>query len=91
MTKSGESVKTALAVEAESADQVEAALGEVQVGQPSVSLGMLAEAIAKELKSLDLLEQGVASLQLALDERRHALEQQEEILNQLVTRFGDEQ
>jgi hypothetical protein len=84
MTESGETVKEALAIEAESVQEVEAALAEKQGGQPMLSTGLLLEAIEKERHSLDLMEQGIETLRQAIEERRHALEQQEMILNQLV-------
>jgi hypothetical protein len=84
MLESGEAVKEALAIGAESNDEVEAARVEQQRGQSSLSLGLLLEAIEKERSSLDLLDEGVATLRQAVEDRRKALEQQQEILHELV-------
>ena len=84
MLESGEAVKEALAIGAESNDEVEAARVEQQRGQPGVSLGLLLEAIEKERASLNLLDEGVDTLRQAVEDRRKALEQQQEILNELV-------
>jgi len=84
MPEAGEAVKEAIAIEAEAVEGVEAAQAEQQRGQPAVSLGLLIEAVKKERDSLDLLEQAIGTLSQSLDDRRHALEQQEEILNELI-------
>jgi hypothetical protein len=84
MSESGEAVKEALAIEAESNDEVEAARVEQQRGQSTLSLGLLLEAIEKERASLNLLDEGVETLRQAVEDRRKALEQQQEILHELV-------
>ena len=84
MLNSGESVKEALEAEAESVSSVEAARSEQERGQRAGSAGLLLEAIEKERSSLDLIEQGIGSLQIALQDRRQALDQQEEILRDLI-------
>jgi hypothetical protein len=84
MLNSGESVKEALEIGAESVSSVEAARAEQERGQPAGSAGLLLEAIDKERNSLDLFEQGITSLQVALQDRRQALDQQEEILRDLI-------
>ena len=84
MLESGEAVKEALAIEAESNDEVEAARVEQQRGQPNLSLGLVLEAIEKERASLDLLDQGVDTLRQAVEDRRKALDQQQEILHELM-------
>jgi hypothetical protein len=87
MLESGKAVKEALAIEAESNDEVEAARVEQERGQSSSSLGLLLEAIEKERASLDLLDEGVETLRQAVEDRRKALEQQREILHQLVEKM----
>jgi hypothetical protein len=84
MLESGKAVEEALAIEGESNDEVEAARVEQQRGQSSLSLGLLVEAIEKERASLDLLDQGVETLRQAVEDRRKALDQQQEILQELV-------
>jgi flagellar biosynthesis chaperone FliJ len=76
-------VTKAIATEAEAGESLGAAQAEQERGQSSSSIGLLQEAIAKERKSLELWEQGIETLRRSLEERRHALDQQEEILNGL--------
>ena len=85
MVRSGEPVEGAVALQFEAAEEVDAALSEQSRGAPSVSIGLLLDAIEKERDSLDLLEQGVETLRQALEQRRRSLEQQQEILTQLST------
>lgn len=82
--RSGEELEGALALELESADQVDAAKSEQSRGEPSISLDLLIDAIEKEKQSLDLLEQGVETLRQSLEQRRRSLEKQEEILSTLA-------
>jgi len=84
MPESREAVKEALAIEAEAVEGVDAALAEQQEGRPGLAAGLLLDAINKERKSLEFLEDGIKTLQTAIEARRHALDQQEEVLSQLV-------
>lgn len=79
-----ESVEGAVALQAEAAQEVEAAVAERERGESSVSIGLLLEAIAKERESLDMFDAGVESFRQALNQRRKALDQQQEILSQLA-------
>jgi mannose/fructose-specific phosphotransferase system component IIA len=88
MSKSREAIEEAIAMEAEVAENVEAAQAEQQRGASGVSLGLLIEALQKERDGLDLADQGIESLRQSLEERRRALEQQEEILNQLIAEMN---
>ena len=83
MVRSVEPVEGAVALQFEAAEEVDAAQSEQSRGAPSVSIGLLLDAIEKERNSLDLLEQGVETLRQSLDHRRRALEQQQEILTKL--------
>lgn len=83
MVRSGEPVEGAVALQLEAAEEVDAARSEQSRGAPSVSIGLLLDAIDKERESLDLLEQGVETLRQALERRRRSLEQQQEILTDL--------
>ena len=89
MPESGEAVKEALAIGAESADEIDAARGEQERGRPELSAGLLLTAITKERESLELFEQGIETLKQALEDRRRALEQQEELLTDLVNDFNE--
>lgn len=91
MPESGEAVKEALVMGAESADQVDAAKAELDQGRSGISVGLLLEALEKERKSIELFDEGIETLKQALDDRRHALDQQEELLNQLVSELGEQQ
>ena len=82
--RSGENIGGAVALEFEAAEQVDAAQSEQSRGAPSISLGLLMDAIEKERESLDLLEQGVETLRQSLEQRRRSLEQQKEILSALA-------
>lgn len=84
MAESRKALKEALEIESEAVEGVEAARAEQELGQSATSAGLLLEAIQKERKSLDLLEEVVESLKQALEERRQALEQQEEILQSMA-------
>ena len=83
MVRSGEPVEGAVALQFEAAEEVDAAHSEHSRGAESVSIGLLLDAIEKERKSLDLLEQGVETLRQSLEQRRRSLEQQQEILTKL--------
>lgn len=83
MSRSGEPVEGAVALQLEAAEEVDAAESEQSRGAPSVSIGLLLDAIEKERASLDLLEQGVETLRQSLEHRRKSLEQQQEILTNL--------
>lgn len=83
MAQSRESLEEAIALEAESAAEVQAAVSEKDRGGPGVSIGLLLSAIEKERNSLDLMEKGVETLRQALDERRHSLELQQQVLLEL--------
>jgi len=87
MTDTAEAVREAIEKQAEAAEDVEAAQVEQQRGAPSVSVGLLIDAVRKEREGLDKLEQGIAVLQESLEERRRALNRQDEILGQLVNRL----
>ena len=82
--RTAENVEGAVALEMEAADQVDAAKSEQSRGEPSISVGLLIDAIEKERDSLDLLEQGVETLRQSLEQRRRSLEQQKEILSELA-------
>ena len=82
-------MKEALAIEAESVDEVDAARAEQESGRSDLSAGMLLRAVAKERESLDLFEQGIETLRQALEQRRQALDQQEELLNELVGELNE--
>lgn len=83
MAQSRESVEEAVALGSESADEVEAAVSEKDRGGPGVSLGLLLSAIEKERDSLELMEQGVDTLRDAIEQRRRALEMQQQVLLEL--------
>ncbi len=83
MVQSRESVREAVALEFEAAEGIDAARSEQSRGQPSVSVGLLLDAIEKERDSLNLLEQGVETLRQSMEQRRRAIDQQLEILNDL--------
>jgi hypothetical protein len=82
--QAGEAIKEAIAIEAEAAEGVEAAHAEQRRGESAVSIDLLLESITKERKSLDLFEQGMDAFRLALEERRRALDQQQELIKELV-------
>ena len=82
MPKSGEAMKEALAIEAESMDEVGAARVEQGRGEPELSIGLFLQSLAKERESLELFEQGIETLKQAVEDRRRALDQQEELLNE---------
>jgi hypothetical protein len=84
MPESGEAMKEALAIGAESVDEVGAARAEQERGAPELSVGLLLQALAKERESLDLFDQGIETLKQAVEDRRRALDQQEELLNDLA-------
>jgi hypothetical protein len=84
MPESGEAVKEALAIEAEAVEGIGAAVAEQQQGRPELAAGLLLDAINKERDSLQLLEQGVDTMRTAIEDRRRALDQQEELLSQLI-------
>ena len=86
--KQAEAMKEAIAIEAEASEGVDAAQAEQQRGESRVSFDLLMEAIGKERESLDLLEQAMATLNLSIDDRRNALEKQEELLHQLMDELG---
>ena len=83
MAQSRESVEEAVALEKESAEEVQAAVSEKDRGGPGVSLGLLLSAIEKERDSLDLMEQGVETLKQAIEDRRRSLELQQQVLLEL--------
>jgi hypothetical protein len=80
MAQSGEAVDEAVALVSESAEEVEAALTEKDRGGPGVSVGLLLDALEKERDSLDLMERGVETLREAIEQRRHSLELQHQVL-----------
>ena len=84
MLNSSESVKEALEIEAESVSGIEAASAEHERGEEALSAGLLLEAIEKERSSLDLLGQGIETMQVAINDRRQALDQQEELCRKLM-------
>jgi hypothetical protein len=87
--ESGRAVNDALAIEAESVDEVEAARAEQDRGRSGLSAGLLLEAVQKERESLQLFERGIETLQHAVEDRRRALDQQEELLTELVNEISD--
>ena len=87
MADSSEAVKEAIAMQAEAAEDVEAAEVEQQRGAASLSIDLLIDAVRKERAGLDKLEQGIDVLRESLEERRRALDRQCEILEQLVNRI----
>lgn len=74
MVRSGEPVEGAVALQFEAAEEVDAAHSEHSRGAPSVSIGLLLDAIEKERESLDLLEEGVETLRQSLEHRRRSLD-----------------
>ena len=91
MAQSRESVEGAVALESESAEEVQAAVSEKDRGGPRVSLGLLLSAIEKERASLDLMEQGIETLGQALEERRRSLELQQQVLLELSECIHEEE
>lgn len=89
MAESGETVQEALAIEAESANEVEAARAEQDRGRSTLSAGLLLTAITKERESVDLFQEGIETLKQAVEDRRRALDQQEELLSELVNELRD--
>jgi uncharacterized coiled-coil protein SlyX len=87
--EAGKAVKDALAIEAESAEELEAARAEQERGRSGLSAGLLLQAVEKERQSLQLFEQGIETLQQALEDRRRALDQQEQLLTELVNEMSD--
>jgi hypothetical protein len=83
MAQSRETVGEAFALEFEAVEGIEAALSEHSRGEAELSVGLLLEAIEKERESLYLLEQGVDTLRQSMEQRRRAIDQQLEILNDL--------
>ncbi|HEX5833361.1 MAG TPA: hypothetical protein VFY34_05900 [Pyrinomonadaceae bacterium] len=83
MAQSRESMEEAVALGSESAEEVEAAMTEKDRGGPAVSLGLLLDAIEKERKSLELMEQGIETLREAIEQRRRSLEMQQQVLIEL--------
>lgn len=90
MTNSSEAVKEAIAMQAEAAEDVEAAEVEQRRGAASLSIDLLLDAVRKEREGLDKLEQGMDVLRESLEERRRALDRQDEILEQLVNRVSND-
>ena len=90
MAQPREAVDEAAALVAESADEVEAAMTEKDRGGPTISVGLLLDAIEKERDSLDLMEQGVETLREALEQRRRSLELQQQVLQQLSDSFQED-
>lgn len=90
MVKSREALSGAISMENEASEGIGAAKAEQELGQPTLSLGLLKEAIEKERTSLDLLENGVETLRQALDQRRQALDQQAQILDEIMTTLSAE-
>ena len=84
MAQSRESVDEAVALESEAAADVQAAVSEKDRGGPAVSVALLLDALEKERDSLDLLEQGVNTFQEVLQQRRQALELQQQVLLELA-------
>jgi hypothetical protein len=91
MADLGDAVKEALAAEAEAGQGVEAARSEQQRGKSALSADLLLEAIQKEKDSLQLWEEGVETLRQALEDRRRALDQQEELLTELAEKYVNKQ
>ena len=83
MAQSRESLEDVVALESESAEEVQAAISEKDRGGPGVSIGLLMSAIEKERDSLELMEQAVETFRHALEERRHSLELQQQVLLEL--------
>lgn len=88
MPESGEAMREAIAIETEAAESVDAAEVEQQRGETELSLDLLSQAIERERDSLDLFAQGMETFRLALEDRRRALEQQQQILNQLAGKMN---
>jgi hypothetical protein len=70
-------------LEADAADEIEAALSEATRGSSPFSIGLLLEAAQKERQSLDAIEESLDTLRISLDKRRRAIDQQEEALRDL--------
>jgi hypothetical protein len=83
MGTSMDSISEAAMLEADAAENVEAALSEWSRGSTPFSIGLLLDAADKERESLDAIEQSIETLRLSLAQRRRAIDQQEEILKDL--------
>ena len=83
MAQSRESLEDAVALESESAEEVQAAISEKDRGGPGVSIGLLLSALEKERDSLELMEQAVETFRQGLEARRHSIELQQQVLLEL--------
>lgn len=89
MINSDDAMNEAMRLEAEAAEELDAARAEQQRGSPTLSLELLRHAIEKEREGLELQEQALAKQREAIEERRKALEQQEQVLDELLTQMAD--
>ena len=80
MAQSREAIDEAVQLQTEATEEVEAAVSEKDRGGPSVSVGLLLDAIEKERDSLELMEQGIETLREAIEQRRRSLELQQQVL-----------
>jgi len=83
MAPSTDPIKDATALESDAAAGVEAALGENGRSSSPFSISLLMEAVEKERDSLNAIELAIDSLRLSLEQRRRAIDQQEEMLREL--------
>ena len=73
----------ALTLEESAADDVEAAVSELNRDNSPFSIELLLAATEKERQSLDAIEEGLEELRNSLAQRRSAIDQQEEMLRDL--------
>ena len=83
MAPTTDPITDAMTLEADSADGVEAAVGESRRGSSAFPISLLIEAVEKERESLDAIELAMDSLHLSLEQRRRAIYQQDEMLREL--------
>jgi hypothetical protein len=76
-------INQAATLEADAANQVEAAVSEFDRSSSPFWLGLLLDAVQMERESIDAIEESMETLRLSLDQRRRAIDQQEEILRDL--------
>lgn len=74
----------ALTLEENAAEEVEAAVSELNRDNSPFSIELLLSATEKERKSLDAIEEELEALRSSLAQRRGAIDQQEEMLRDLA-------
>lgn len=78
----------AMQLQAEAAEELDAARAEQERGAPFASLGLLRDALRKEREALDLQERALEQQREAIEERRRALDREEQILDDLLSQSG---